>query len=74
MIIKEKKMAEEFGDPIAPEEGQSKNYLWIIIAVVVVVLLCCCCFTAIGGKWLWDNGDQLLEDLGLAFEITYLFL
>ena len=66
-------MAEEFGTPIAPEEGQSKNRIWIIVVVIVIVLLCCCCFTALGGNWLWNNGDQLIEDLGLVFQTTNLF-
>ena len=43
-----------------PLEQPKKNNTGIIIAVVVVVLLCCCCIGALGGWWLWSNGDQLL--------------
>ena len=67
-------MAKEFDPIIAPEEGQSKSRIWIIVAVVVVILLCCCCFTAIGGNWLWNNGDQLIDEMSMAFQITHLFL
>jgi len=66
-------MAEEFGNPIESEEGQSKSRIWIIVAVIVVILLCCCCFSAISGGWLWNNGDRLLEDFGAVYQNTHLF-
>lgn len=47
--------------PVTPmEDGPKKNNQGIIIAVVVVVLLCCCCVGAIGGWYLWNNGDAML--------------
>lgn len=35
---------------------------WIIIVVVILVL--CCMLVVCGGGlwWLWENGDELLED------------
>ena len=67
-------MAEEFGTPITPEEGKSKSRVWIIVVVIVVVLLCCCCFSALGVSWLWNNGDQLLEDLSLIYQNTHFLI
>jgi hypothetical protein len=46
-------------------ESGNSNQTMIIAAVVVVLLLCCCCAaTAIVG---WFFGDQIVEQLGLAF-------
>ncbi len=68
-------MAQDFGEPIPIQEDDKKKRTWIIIAIVAVIILCCCSVIAIwGGKWLWDNGDQLLQDWGLAaqFALSYL--
>jgi hypothetical protein len=66
-------MAEEFDSVAAPEEDNKTR--WIIIVVVILILLCCCCCIAgFGGNWLWENGDQLLEDWGLAIHLTQLIL
>ncbi|MCC7116927.1 MAG: hypothetical protein IT310_00260 [Anaerolineales bacterium] len=46
--------------PVNPADEPKKNNQTIIIAVVVVVLLCCCCAGAIGGWYLWENGDAML--------------
>jgi hypothetical protein len=46
--------------PVTPTEEPKKSNQGVIIAVVVVVLLCCCCVSAIGGWYLWNNGDALL--------------
>lgn len=49
------------GMPVPPpSEGAKKSNQGLIIAVVVVVLLCCCCVGAIGGWYLWNNGDALV--------------
>jgi hypothetical protein len=46
--------------PVTPTEGPKKSNQGLIIALVVVVVLCCCCVGAIGGWYLWNNGDTLL--------------
>jgi hypothetical protein len=48
----------------APDQPQPKSNQGMIIAIVVVVVLCCCCASAAGGWYLWNNGDQMLQDLG----------
>ena len=63
-------MAADFNPISTPEETQSKSKIWIILAVVLVVLLCCCCFVAFGGGWLWNNGDQLIEEYGVISPIA----
>lgn len=47
----------------APDQPKKSNQ-GLIIAIVVVVVLCCCCAAAAGGWYLWNNGDQLLQDFG----------
>ena len=38
-----------------------KNNRTLIIVIVVVIVLCCCVVGAVGGYWLWTNGDNLLR-------------
>jgi DNA-binding transcriptional regulator of glucitol operon len=45
--------------PLPPIEPK-KNRNGMIIAIVIIVLCCCCVVAALGGKWLWDNGDNML--------------
>ena len=40
---------------------KKKNNTMLIVAVVVVIVLCCCIVGAVGGYWLWNNGDNLLR-------------
>ncbi len=67
-------MAQEFPSPTPPGPGPvqefpvtpvgtppKKNNTVRIIVAVVVVLLCCCCVVA-AGVWLYNNGDQFLND------------
>ncbi len=46
--------------PVMPSDEPKKSNQGVIIAVVVVVLLCGCCVCAIGGWYLWNNGDAML--------------
>ncbi len=48
--------------PVAEKTGKNKTLITIII-VIAVLLLCCCC--AGTGWFLWNNGDQILYELGL---------
>ncbi len=65
-------MAQDFSTPFPPleepyvEPPKKSRTVWIIV-IVVLVLLCCCCLLATAGlgTWLWDNGDKLMEDLGV---------
>jgi flagellar basal body-associated protein FliL len=62
-------MDQDFGTPITPAEEQPKSNRTMIIIVVVLVVLCCCCAIVGGGAafWLWNNGDALLEGLGMRW-------
>lgn len=66
-------MEQDFGTPIPPIEElppqpEKKRNTTLIVVVVILVVLCCCCMiaAALSGAWLWNNGDQLLEDLTMA--------
>jgi len=50
--------------PSQPEP--KKNRTGLIIGIVVAVLCCCCLVVGGLGYWLWINGDQLLQQLGMA--------
>ncbi|MBM3123645.1 MAG: hypothetical protein FJZ87_01075 [Chloroflexi bacterium] len=43
----------------SPMEAPKKSNTGLIIGIVVVLLLCCCCISALGGWYLWENGDDL---------------
>ncbi len=49
-------------DIFAEEEQPKNNKKTLIIGAVVFGLLCCCC-ALIAGVWLWNNGDQLIQQL-----------
>ena len=53
-------------NPPPPTTGaqppKSNRTIWII-AIVAVVLLCCCCLGS-AAVWLWNNGDQFIEQFG----------
>ncbi len=53
------------GTMSAPPEKKSNKTLLIVLAVVVLLILCCCCAGA--GVWLWNNGDQLLQQFSSVF-------
>ena len=56
----------------APQKKSSSR--WIII-VIVVVVVCCLCAALVGaGWWLWENGDELLEDWGLTYQLITPFI
>jgi len=44
-----------------PPEKKSNKTLIIILVIVAVLLLCCCCGAI--GWFLWNNGDQIIEQL-----------
>lgn len=60
--------AEGFSQPgggyEAPPSGGGKSRNMTIVIVVVVVLLCCCCLGSVGGYYLWNNGDALMQQFG----------
>jgi len=53
-------------DAFSGQPEPKKNNTILIVAIIAVILLCCCCFAAIGGYWMWNNGDQLLGVSQLA--------
>jgi len=57
-------MTDNMGVPPVVEEPK-KNNQTVIIVVVALVVLCCCCVMSISAIWLWNNGDALLNNLGI---------
>ena len=55
-------------EPIEEKSAKNKTLI-IIIIVAAVLLLCCCC--AVAAWFLWQNGDQILEQLGL-YPLTFI--
>lgn len=49
--------------PVSNAQNKNKTLI-IVIVVVAVLLLCCCCAAA--AWFLWNNGDQILYELGLS--------
>ena len=45
--------------------GGKSNNKTIIIAIVVAVLLIVCCCCAAAGIYLWNNGDELINEISL---------
>jgi len=56
-------MAETIQTPMGDEGQGSSSKVWLIVLVVVLVLCCVVVACGAGGYWLWENGDQLLEEL-----------
>jgi hypothetical protein len=52
------------GAQVYTQPPKKNNTIWIVL-VVVVLLLCCCCLIGVGA-WLWNNGDNLLNELDLS--------
>ena len=52
-------------DP-SPEPGapDSRRRNITIAVVVAVVLVCCCCCALLVGVYLWQNGDDLMQQFG----------
>lgn len=46
----------------ATQPPKSNRTIWIVV-IVAVVLLCCCC-VVLAGVWLYNNGDQILQQYG----------
>ena len=72
-------MAADFGETVnleyddfdEPGEEKKDKKIWIIVAVVALILLCCCVIVFSGGVWLWNNGDQLLDEVGAIVNIFH---
>ncbi|MDY0019155.1 MAG: hypothetical protein RBT47_04050 [Anaerolineae bacterium] len=51
----------DYGSPVPPKKDNKT--LIIILVVVALLILCCCC--SITGWYLWENGDQIIEELSM---------
>lgn len=51
---------------------KSNRTIWIV-AIVVVLLLCCCCLIG-AGVWLYNNGDQFINDYSFILPTVQSFL
>jgi hypothetical protein len=54
---------------LPPVQPEKKSRTGLIIGIVVAVLCCCCLVFGGLGYWLWNNGDQLMQQLGMAFSL-----
>ena len=66
----------DFGESkgLEPEKKKKDYKVLIIVIVVAVIMLCCCLVAVLAGTWLWNNGDQLFEDLGVVNQISNSFV
>ncbi len=51
----------DYSYPVEPEKKNNKTLI-IILVVAAVLLLCCCCGGI--GWFLWNNGDDIMRELG----------
>lgn len=51
---------------------KSNRTIWIIV-IVAVLLLCCCCLV-VAGIWLYNNGDQFIEQFGALLPAVFQML
>jgi hypothetical protein len=58
-------MAQDFGTTEPPFQEPRRTNRSIVITIIVLIVLCCCCAAILAGYWLWNNGDQLLEQLNI---------
>jgi uncharacterized membrane protein len=63
----------DFGETTTSSDNNNRN-IWIIVSIVAVILLCCCCITVFGGVWLWNNGDQLIQDFSFVLPDVFALL
>lgn len=56
-------------DPFSGQPEPKKSNKGLMIAIIVVVLLCCCCVFGVGGWWLYQNGDSLMNTSMLLHNI-----
>lgn len=54
---------------VPPVEEKKKTNIWLIVGIVLLVLCCCLVVAGFGGKWLWDNGDEIF---GLAQQASFI--
>ncbi len=47
--------------PVTQEPQKKNKTLLIVIIVVALLILLCCCIGAL--VWLWNNGDQLIQEM-----------
>lgn len=62
-----------FGEEFQPQKKDNKT-IWIIVGVVAAIILCCCLVVILAGAWLYNNGDQIIEDLFGVYPLINLFL
>lgn len=48
--------------PPVPHGAKKSSKTWIIVLVVVLVL-CCLCTCVSAGIYLWNNGDQIMNEM-----------
>ncbi len=59
--------------PSVVEQPKKNNKtLIIVIVAVILVLLLCCCIGA--GIWLWNNGDQLIQEMSAVLPAAAMLL
>jgi len=57
-----------------PIQQPKKSNKTLIIILVVVLVLCCICLPLISGAvWLWNNGDQFINEFSMGSQVIGFF-
>jgi len=59
--------------PPMPQGAKKSSKTWIIVLVVAIVL-CCLCSCAAAGIYLWNNGDQIMNEMQIETSLVLPFL
>jgi hypothetical protein len=59
--------------PPVPGGAKKSSKTWIIV-LVIVIILCCLCSCAAAGIYLWNNGDQIMNEMNIETSLVLPFL
>ncbi|MGD8751387.1 MAG: hypothetical protein PVG14_08185 [Anaerolineales bacterium] len=65
-------MAQEFSESIKSDHDRKRG-LWVLIIVLLLIICCICVIFSWAIVWLWNNGDYLLDQLGVISK-NFIFL
>ncbi len=58
--------------PVVESPKKNNKTVIIIIVVIALVILLCCCIAFL--IWLWNNGDQLIEQISALLTTATMLL
>ncbi len=59
-------------ESVVEQPKKNNKTLIIVIVAVILFLLLCCCIAA--GIWLWNNGDQLIQEMSAVMPAASMLL